>query len=56
MTRVNLATVLALKQTLENRPADRPHALVDASVLEDILDDLIDLSTRGLAPKKAKKK
>lgn len=62
MTRMNLASVIALKDTLniaiEQWPADagKAYVPVESSILADLLDDLIDFHTpRLVEPPKLKK-
>lgn len=62
MTRMNLASVIALRDTLKVAvdawPADagRAYVPVDSTVLDDLLADLIDFHTPSLAnPPKLKK-
>lgn len=56
-TRINLATLLAAKESIRDRKPEMTSAMVPADVFEDILDDLIDFHTEGIKrPKKDKKK
>jgi hypothetical protein len=60
-TRLNLASVIALREALDTALASWPedagksYVPVEGTVLSDILDDLIDFHSAGLNPKKSKK-